>query len=148
VLGGGGEPIRGNRSFRMNSSSFSTRFSACSARCSAVARAASTRTRRASTRAQLSVFDFGAGVDVVAFDLVEFALFAVGGELGSNGCVRFKGRRWELVALSFDPSSLTSSSNSNELPFELFWTCFLRFIVLRLVWCCGPLRTAIAQQPI
>ncbi|KAH6703036.1 hypothetical protein BKA61DRAFT_190451 [Leptodontidium sp. MPI-SDFR-AT-0119] len=109
------------------------RFSAFSARCSALARAVSTRARRSLTCIHSSELDIAdAGLGIVA--LVEFVRFARGGELGSNGCVRFRGRpRALVVSTVIDSSSFDSLSNSNELPFGpfllflLFFGIFFRF---------------------
>jgi hypothetical protein len=60
---------------------------------------------------------------------VELARFARGGELGSNGCVRFRGRPRVLVVwtvIESPPSDSSSNSNEFELPFRLF-TLFLLF---------------------
>ena len=103
----------------MNSKA-SMRFSAFSARCSALARAVSTRARRSLTCTHSSEIDTAdAGPGIVA--LVEFVRFARGGELGSNGCVRFRGRSRALVVSTvIDSSSFDSLSNSKGLPFGPF----------------------------
>ena len=77
----------------------------------------------------MSVFDdFGAGVDVVAFYLVEFDLFAVGGELGSNDCAL---PPTGACSFTIQPVVIDFVEQFERIVLEMFWTCFLRFIVFR-----------------
>ncbi|KAH6714658.1 hypothetical protein BKA61DRAFT_361785 [Leptodontidium sp. MPI-SDFR-AT-0119] len=103
------------------------RFSAFFARCSALARAVSTRVRRSQTCIHLSELDIAnTSLGIVA--LVEFVRLARGSKLGSNGCVRFRGRPRALVVSTVtDSSSFDSLSNSNELPFGPFLLFLLFF---------------------
>jgi hypothetical protein len=71
--------------------------------------------------------------------LVEFVRFARGGELGSNGCVRFRGRpRALVVSTVIDSSSFDSLSNSNKLPLGSLLLFLLFFGIFPILVCTWP----------
>jgi hypothetical protein len=123
--GGDVRIIRGNSTFRINSSRFSRRSFALFARSSDAARADSTRARRISTREEGSAFDEtgvsedNAGALALGLGVREAFLLRCG-EGGSNCCGRLRVRPRRLLACPLDPSSWSSNAYGLTLLEALF----------------------------